>query len=144
MAFTLWALPREASPRLKGLQIAQLSVVGLTIFATFLAAVIPQKHKVFTFGLLYSLIFTSVTTTVLIRKEQAAAKAGALTKDKYAKYQLYKMASAAGLYVLGFVAFLASTSGNEQRKKGESGMWIGGVKVNRYQGWIIWLNIFNW
>jgi len=137
-------LPSDASPRLKALQIAQLSIVFLTMIATFLTAVIPQEHKAFTFGLLYSLIGTSITTTILVRKEQLAALKGALTKDKYVKYQLFKMISAVGIYIIGFIAFLASPGGNHVQKPGEQGLWIHGVKINRYQGWIIWMSIFNW
>jgi hypothetical protein len=138
-------LPDDASPRLKAIHIAQVGIVSLTAIATFLTAVIPQKHKAFTFGLLYSLIFTSITTTILIRKEQLAASKGALTKDKYVKYQLLKMISAVGLYIVGFIAFLASTpKEGDSHKAGEQGLWIGGVKVNRYQGWIMWLHFFNW
>jgi hypothetical protein len=138
-------LPDDASPRLKGLHVAQIGMVLLTMFATLLTAVIPQQHKTFTFGLLYSLIFTSITTTILVRKEQQAAHKGALSKDKFVKYQLLKMISAVGLYIVGFIAFLASTpqKGGPQ-KPGEQGLWLGGVKVNRYQGWIIWMHFFNW
>lgn len=98
----------------------------------------------FTFGLLYSLILTSITTTILVRKEQIRAGNGTLTKDKYVKYQLFKLIAAAGLYVVGFIAFLASSGGNERQRPGEQGLWIGGVKINKWHGMIIWLNIFNW
>jgi hypothetical protein len=137
-------LPDDASPRLKAVQIAQASIVFLTMIATFLAAVIPQKHKAFTFSLLYSLIFTSITTTILVRKEQVAAAKGALTKDKYVKYQLLKMISAVGLYIIGFIAFVATPNGHDTQKVGEQGLWMNGVKVNRYQGWILWMHFFNW
>jgi hypothetical protein len=138
-------LPDDASPRLKAIHGAQIGIVLLTIIATFLTAVIPQKHKTFTFGLLYSLIFTSITTTILVRKEQQAALKGVLSKDKFVKYQLLKMISAVGLYIVGFIAFLASTpSKGDPHRAGEQGLWIGGVKVNRYQGWIMWMHFFNW
>jgi hypothetical protein len=137
-------LPDDASPRLKAVQIAQLSIVILTLIATFLAAVIPQKHKSFTFSLLYSLILTSITTTFLVRKEQLAAATGALTKDKYVKYQLIKMISAVGLYIVGFIMFLATPNGHDTQRMGEQGLWMKGVKVNRYQGWILWMHFFNW
>jgi hypothetical protein len=137
-------LPDDASPRLKAVQIAQASIVFLTMIATFLAAIIPQKHKAFTFSLLYSLIFTSITTTILVRKEQVAAAKGALTKDKYVKYQLLKMISAVGLYIIGFIAFVATPNGHDTQKVGEQGLWMNGVKVNRYQGWILWMHFFNW
>lgn len=101
------------------------------------------RHS-FTFGLLYSLILTSITTTFLIRKEQVRAANGTLGKDKYVKYQLFKIFAAAGLYVVGFVAFLASSGGNDTRKPGEQGLWIGGVKVNKWQGMILWIHFFNW
>ncbi|CAO2654053.1 Nn.00g107860.m01.CDS01 [Neocucurbitaria sp. VM-36] len=136
--------PTAGSTRLRAIQICQLSVVLLTILATLLAAVIPQKHKGFTFGLLYSLILTSITTTFLVRKEQIRAANGTLGKDKYVKYQLFKIIAAAGLYVVGFVAFLASSGGNDTRKPGEQGLWIGGVKVNKWQGMILWIHFFNW
>ncbi|KAH7409905.1 hypothetical protein DE146DRAFT_604301 [Phaeosphaeria sp. MPI-PUGE-AT-0046c] len=138
-------LPADASPRLKAVQIAQISIIFLTMIATFLTAVIPQEHKAFTFGLLYTLIFTSFTTTIILRKEQQAALKGELTKSKYVKYQVIKLASAFGLSIVGFIAFIASTpqEGGKHRA-GEQGLWIGGVKVNRYQGWILWLNFFNW
>ncbi|KAJ4374851.1 hypothetical protein N0V83_001929 [Neocucurbitaria cava] len=135
--------PTAGSTRFRAIQICQLSVVFLTTVATFLAAVIPQKHKAFTFGLLYSLILTSITTTFLIRKEQGRAANGTLGKDKYVKYQLFKIFAAAGLYVVGFVAFLASSGGNDTRKPGEQGLWIGGVKVNKWQGMIFWIHFFN-
>lgn len=142
---TFLGLPANASPRLKAVQIAQLSIVALTMIATFLTAVIPQKHKAFTFGLLSTLIFTSFTTTFILRREQQAARKDELTKSKYVKYQVIKLASAFGLSIVGFICFLAATPHEgEKHKPGEQGLWIGGVKVNRYQGWILWLNFFNW
>lgn len=140
-----FALPRDTSPRLRILQLCQLSITGLTILATFFAAVIPSKHKSFTFGLLYSLILTSFTTTYLVYKEQKCAAQGILSKDKYVKYQLFKIIAAAGLYFVGFIAHLASSSGEKEVKHpGEQGLWIGNVKVNRWQGMILWMNFFNW
>jgi hypothetical protein len=145
MAFTTVWLPADASPRLKALHIGQLSIVLVTVISTFFAAVIPQKHKAFTFGLLYSLILTSITTTFLVRREQVAAKAGVLTTSKFAKYQLFKIGAATGLYVLGFIAFLVTVpTGKDDHMPGMQGLWINGVKVNRYQGWILWMHTFNW
>jgi len=142
---TFLGLPADASPRLKAVQWAQLSIVFLTMIATFLTAVIPQQHKAFTFGLLYTLILSSFTTTIILRKEQQAALKGELTKSKYVKYQVIKLASAFGLSIVGFIAFVASTPQNPERlRPGEQGLVFFGVKVNRYQGWIMWLNFFNW
>jgi hypothetical protein len=141
-----FALPLGASPRLRGLQICQLAVVGLTTICTFLAAVIPSKHKAFTFSLLYSLILTSITTSVLISKEQKAAARGILTKDKYAKYQLWKIIAGFVMYFIGFIAFVASPGG-EGDKSGRThgnGLWIKGVKCNTLHSIILWLNTFNW
>jgi hypothetical protein len=141
----LICLPDDAPRGLKIVQIAQVSIIFLTVIATFLTAVIPQKHKAFTFGLLYSLILTSITTTILVRKEQLAAAKNLLTKDKYAKYQLYKMAAAFALYFVGFIAWLASTpKEQESLRPGENGAVLGGVKINKYQGWIMWMHFFNW
>jgi hypothetical protein len=139
-----FGFPSDASPRLKAIQIAQVVMVLLTMIATFLAAVIPQKHKAFTFSLLYSLIFTSISTTILVRKEQSALATGSLTKDKYAKYQLVKMISAVGFAVVGFILFVITPNGHDTQEKGEQGLWMNGVKVNRYQGWILWMHFFNW
>ncbi|KAF1848763.1 uncharacterized protein K460DRAFT_364735 [Cucurbitaria berberidis CBS 394.84] len=136
--------PSAGSPRLRAIQICQLGIVSLTILATLLTAVIPSKHTAFTFGLLYPLILTSITTTILVRKEQIRALNGTLNKDKYVKYQLFKIIAAAGLYVVGFIAQLVTSSGNEVRKPGEQGLWIGGVKVNKWQGAILWMSFFNW
>jgi hypothetical protein len=139
-----FGFPSDASPRLKAIQIAQVVMVLLTMIATFLAAVIPQKHKAFTFSLLYSLIFTSISTTILVRKEQSALATGALTKDKYVKYQLVKMISAVGFGVFGFIMFVTTPNGNDTEETGEQGLWMNGGKVNRYQGWILWMHFFNW
>ena len=142
---TFLGLPADASPRLKAVQWAQLSIVFLTMIATFLTAVIPQQHKAFTFGLLYTLILSSFTTTIILRKEQQAALKGELTKSKYVKYQVIKLASAFGLSIVGFIAFVASTPQNGERlRPGEQGLVFFGVKVNKYQGWSMWLNFFNW
>ncbi|KAF2823003.1 hypothetical protein CC86DRAFT_300205 [Ophiobolus disseminans] len=138
-------LPDDASPRLKALHIAQASLIMLTIFATFLTAVVPAKRTKFTFGLLYSLIFTAVTNTILLRREQVAASKGLLTKDKYVKYQLFKMLSAVGLYIVGFILWMASCpSGHGDQLPISNGLWLGGVKINRYRGWILWMHFFNW
>ncbi|KAH3953622.1 hypothetical protein HBH53_028040 [Parastagonospora nodorum] len=137
---------RQDAPRgLKIVQTAQASIVVLTVIAAFLTAVIPQKHKTFTFGLLYSLIFTSITTTILVRKERLAAAKNLLTKDKYVKYQMFKIVAAFGMYFIGFILWIASMpKKQESLRKGESGMILGGVKINRYQGWIMWMHFFNW
>ncbi|KAJ4359159.1 hypothetical protein N0V95_002411 [Ascochyta clinopodiicola] len=136
--------PQDASPRLRGLQICQLGVVSLTAVCTFLTAVIPSKHKAFTFSLLYGLILTSITTSILINKEQKAAARGALTKDKYAKYQLWKIGAGFVMNSVGFVAFLVSPGGHDEQKPHENGMWIKGVKINTLQSIILWLSTFNW
>jgi hypothetical protein len=141
-----FTLPRDVSPRLRGLQICQLSVVGVTIVSTFFAAVIPSKHKAFTFSLLYSLILTSITTTFLIYKEQKTAVQGILTKDKYAKYQLYKLLAAFAMGTVGWIMSLALSGGdttNHQPKAG-NGLWLNGVKVNSFHWIIIWTNALNW
>jgi len=138
-------LPNDASPRLKALHIAQVGLITLTILATLLTAVVPSKHTKFTFGLLYSLIFTAITNTILLRKEQVAAAKGLLTKDKYVKYQLFKMISAVGLYIVGFILFVASSpSGNGEQTPVSHGLYLGGVRINRYRGWILWMHFFNW
>lgn len=138
------AFPRNVSPRLRGLQICQLGVVSLTFICSFLAAVLPSKHKAFTFSLLYSLILTSVTTSILINKEQKAAVQGTLSKDKYAKYQLWKIAAGFAIYFIGFIAFVASPGGDEQLGRNENGLVLKGVKINTLQSVIMWLNTFNW
>jgi hypothetical protein len=140
-----FSLPEDAPRGLKVLQIAQASIVALTAIAAILTAIIPQKHKAFTFGLLYSLIFMSMSTSFLLRKEQALARTGTLTKQKYIKYQIFKMVAAFGLSFVGFIMWIASCP-KEQRslKPGESGLILGGVKINRYQGWILWIHTFNW
>ncbi|OAG04055.1 uncharacterized protein CC84DRAFT_1166181 [Paraphaeosphaeria sporulosa] len=133
------------SPRLKALQGAQLGIVALTLLATFLAAVVPHKHKSFTFGLLYPLLLTSASTTFLIAREQRRAREGALTKAKYAKYALLKLAAAFGLGFVGFVLDIATTDGKcDVQRPGETGLWIRCVKVETWQGAILWLNVFNW
>jgi uncharacterized membrane protein len=120
-SFTL-GLPEDASPRLKAAHIAQLGMTALTILATFLTAIIPQKHKLFTFGLLYGLIFSSITTTILVRREQQAART----------------------YIVAFIGFLASTPSKPESHSRSQGLFIGGVHVNKYQGWILWMHFFNW
>jgi uncharacterized membrane protein len=142
-SFTL-GLPEDASPRLKAVHIAQLGMTALTMVAIFLTAIIPQKHKVFTFGLLYGLIFSSITTTILVRREQQAARTGQLTKQKYVKYQVFKMIAAIGMYIVAFIAFLASTPSKPESHSRSQGLYIGGVHINKYQGWILWMHFFNW
>jgi hypothetical protein len=123
----------------------QLGVAGLTVVFTFLTAVIPSKHRAFTFSLLYSLILTSITTSILIHREQKAAAKGLLSKDKYAKYQLWKIAAGFVMGFIAFIAFVVSPGGVEERKRpNENGMWIKGVKINTFQCMIIWLNTFSW
>ncbi|KAH7091569.1 hypothetical protein FB567DRAFT_277226 [Paraphoma chrysanthemicola] len=142
---TFLGLPADASPRLKGVHYAQLGIVSLTMLATFLAAVVPQKHKIFTFGLLYSSILTAISTTVILRREQQSAAKGLLIKNKYMKYQFLKFGAAIGLHIVGFIMFVAITPlGPDNQKRGEQGLWMHGYKVNKYQGWILWLDIFSW
>jgi hypothetical protein len=126
------------------LQICQLSIIGLTGVCTLLAAVVPYKHKAFTFSLLYSLILTSITSGILINKEQKAGLAGTLTKDRYAKYQLWKLLAGFAMYFIGFIGFVASPGGNEHQKGNEQGLWLNGVKCTSLHSSIIWLNVFNW
>ncbi|KAJ4360488.1 uncharacterized protein N0V89_001053 [Didymosphaeria variabile] len=144
---TFLGLPRDASPRLKAIQGCQLAIVSLTIVATFLAAVVSQKHKAFTFGLLYPLILISCSTTFFVFREQRRAREGTLTKDKYVKYQLFKLFAAFGL---AFVAFVLSIVLGEKKVEcdmklpGEQGLWLGCIKVNTWQALILWMNAFNW
>lgn len=140
-----FALGRGTSPKLRILQLCQLSITACTIVAVFLTAVIPSRHKGFTFGLLYSSILTSCTTTFLVHKELRRAAQGTLTKDKYIKYQLLKIFAALGLSVVAFVASAATPKGPvDVKKPGDQGLWIGGIKVNKWQGMILWLVFFNW
>jgi hypothetical protein len=144
MPFSL-GLPRHGSPRLRVIQLCQISIAVLSILATLITLVIPLKYKLFTLSLLYTPILTSITTVFLVVKEQKRAVAGTLSKQKYVKYQLLKMAAAFGMAVVGFVGYLASapTNGDKQHV-GEQGLWLNGIKVNRWQGLILWLNFFNW
>jgi hypothetical protein len=140
-----FSLPADASPRLKVIQGLQLGVTALTILATFLAAVIPHKHKRFTFGLLYPLILISCSTTFLVHRERRRAREGTLTKQKYVKYQLYKIFAAFGLAFVGFIADLFTFDENcDKQRPGETGLWLRCIKVNKWQGAILWLNVFNW
>ncbi|KAH6644295.1 hypothetical protein C7974DRAFT_407985 [Boeremia exigua] len=140
----LLAFPQDASPRLRGLQMCQLGVVSLTTVYVFLAAVIPSTHKAFTFSLLYGLIFTSITTSILINKEQKAAAQGILTKDKYMKYQFWKITAGFVMYFFAFVGFALTPHGNEKLGRNENGLVMNGVKVNNFQSIILWTNTFNW
>lgn len=140
----LLAFPRDASPRLRGLQYCQLGVISLTTVYIFLAAVIPSKHKAFTFSLLYGLILTSVTTSILINKEQKAAAQGLLTKDKYVKYQFWKIAAGFCAYFVAFIGFVATPGGNDKLGRNENGLVMNGVKINAFQSIILWTNTFNW
>lgn len=145
MGFTKFlGLPDDASPRLKAIQTLQLTVVAFTMLATFFAAVVPHKHKAFTFSLLYSLIFSSFSTTFLIRKEQIAAKNGLLAKSKYVRYQLFKMAGAFGGYVLGFMASITVAHGDAELKDGESGFVVNGYRVTGWQSLIMLFSALNW
>ncbi|KAF1968172.1 hypothetical protein BU23DRAFT_515040 [Bimuria novae-zelandiae CBS 107.79] len=140
-----FGLPRDASPRLKVIQGCQLSITALTILATLFAAVIPHKHKRFTLGLLYPLIFVSFSTTFLVRREQRRAREGTLSKQRYVKYQLYKLFAAFGLAFVGFVAdIITSDAQCDTKRPGETGLWLRCIKVNTWQGLILWLNFFNW
>ena len=144
MAF-LFGLPRDASPRLKAIQGLQLSITALTILATFFAAVVPHKHKRFTLGLLYPLIFVSCSTTFLVHREQRRAREGTLTKQRYVKYQLYKLFGGFALAFVGFIADIATSDQNcDAKRPGETGLWLRCIKVNTWQGLILWLNFFNW
>ncbi len=122
----------------------QLGVITLTVVYTLLAAVVPSKHKAFTFSLLYGLILTSITTSILINREQKAAAQGILTKDKYVKYQLLKIAAGFAAYFIGFIGFLASPGGDEKLGRNENGLVMNGVKINTFQSLILWTNTFNW
>ncbi|KAF2437921.1 hypothetical protein P171DRAFT_437529 [Karstenula rhodostoma CBS 690.94] len=138
-------LPHSASPRLKAIQNAQLSIVALTLLATLLAAAIPHNHKPFTLGLLYPLLLTSCSTTFLVLREQRRARDGALTKDTYVKYQLCKLLCAFGLAFVGFVLDAVNSDGKcDEKRPGETGLWLRCVKVNKWQGMILWLHLFNW
>lgn len=141
---TFFTLRGDVSPRLRALQFCQLSVVALTAVYTFLAAVVPSKHKAFTFSLLYGLILTSITTSVLLRKEQKAAAQGILTKDKYAKYQLWKLAAGFAMYFVAFIGFVATPSGNEQLGRNENGLVMNGNKITTFHSIILWTSTFNW
>lgn len=141
---TFFTLRGDVSPRLRALQFCQLSVVALTAVYTFLAAVVPSKHKAFTFSLLYGLILTSITTSILLRKEQKAAAQGILTKDKYAKYQLWKLAAGFAMYFVAFIGFVATPSGNEQLGRNENGLVMNGNKITTFHSIILWTSTFNW
>ncbi|KAL6710612.1 hypothetical protein ACN47E_008660 [Coniothyrium glycines] len=140
-----WNLPSDASPRLKAIQGCQLAIVSLTTLATSLAAIIPQKHKAFTFGLLYPLILTSCSTTFLVLREQRRVREGTLSKQRYVRYQLFKLFAAFGLSFVGFfLDFFTSDDNCDAKRPGENGLWIRCIKVNKWQGMIMWLNFFNW
>jgi hypothetical protein len=135
---------QESIPRTL-IQGAQLALVSLTLLATFLAAVIPHKHKAFTFGLLYPLILTSCSTTFFVFREQRRAREGTLTKNKYVKYQLFKLFAAFGLAFVGFVLDIVTSDTNcDKQRPGETGLWLRCIKVNTWQGVILWMNVFNW
>ncbi|KAF1830378.1 hypothetical protein BDW02DRAFT_507669 [Decorospora gaudefroyi] len=144
MPFT-FDLPRDTSPRLRILQLCQTGIAALTVIATLITIVVPHKYKLLTLSLLYTPILTSITTILFVVKEQKRAVAGTLTKQKYAKYQMLKMTSAFGMSVVGFIAYLATAPVVEDKSHaGEQGMWLNGIKVNKWQGLMLWLNFFNW
>ncbi|KAG9190433.1 hypothetical protein G6011_08521 [Alternaria panax] len=138
-------LPSDASPRLRIIQGCQIAIAALTVFALFITLVFPVQRKLFTLSLLYTPILTSITTIFLIVREQRRAVAGTLSKQKYVKYQLFKMAAAFGMSIVGFIGHVASTpTDGDAHHTGEQGLWISGVKINKWQGLLLWLNFFNW
>jgi len=137
--------PSSTSPRLHILQLSQLSIAALSLLAAVITIVLPLNHKLFTLSLLYTPLLTSITTVYLVRREKKRATAGTLSKQKYVKYQLFKMAAAIGLSVVGFVAHLLSVpAAGQGQKTGERGLWINGVRVNTWMGLMLWINFFNW
>ena len=98
----------------------------------------------FTFSLLYSPILTSITSTILIRKERDRAAKGTLTKYKYIQYQVCKILAAMVLSFGGFIGFLATPEGDDVDHAGENGTWMSGVKLNDFHGKILWLSFYNW
>jgi hypothetical protein len=138
-------LPRDASPRLRIIQSCQIAIAALTLLAVFITLVLPDKRKLFTLSLLYTPILTSITTVFLICREQKRAIDGTLSKQKYVKYQLFKMAAAFGMSIIGFIGHIASTPAQgDAHYAGERGLWISGIKINTWQGMLLWLNFFNW
>jgi hypothetical protein len=138
-------LPRDASPRLRIIQGCQITIAALTILALFITLIFPVQRKLFTLSLLYTPILTSITTIFLIVREQRRAAAGTLSKEKYVKYQLFKMAAAFGMSIIGFIGHVASTPAEgDEHRVGEQGLWISGIKINKWQGLLLWLNFFNW
>ncbi|RMZ69656.1 hypothetical protein GMOD_00006495 [Pyrenophora seminiperda CCB06] len=137
--------PAHISPRLHILQISQLSIAALSLVAALATLVLPFKDKLFTLSLLYTPLFTSITTVYLVRREKKRAAVGTLSKQRYVKYQLFKMAAAICLSVVGFIAHLASVpAAGEGQKTGERGMWINGVKITTWMGFMLWIGFFNW
>jgi hypothetical protein len=138
-------LPRDTSPRLRIIQGCQVTIAALTILALLITLIFPFQRKLFTLSLLYTPILTSITTVFLIVREQRRAVAGTLSKQKYVKYQLLKMAAAFGMSIVGFIGHVASTPAEgDAHRAGEQGLWISGVKINKWQGLLLWLNFFNW
>jgi hypothetical protein len=139
-------LPQTASPRLRILQHTQVGIACLTALLTLITILLPLSHKLFTLSLLYTSILTSITTVLFVVKEQKRAQAGTLSKQKYVKYQLLKMASAFGMSVIGFIGYLASAPSvdGENKHVGEQGLWINGIKINKWQGLLLWVSFFNW
>jgi hypothetical protein len=125
-------LPRDASPRLRIIQSCQIAIAALTLLAVFITLVLPDKRKLF-------------TLSFLICREQKRAIDGTLSKQKYVKYQLFKMAAAFGMSIIGFIGHIASTPAQgDAHYAGERGLWISGIKINTWQGMLLWLNFFNW
>ncbi|KAI4614005.1 hypothetical protein J4E80_006695 [Alternaria sp. BMP 0032] len=139
------ALPRDASPRLRIIQNCQMGIALLAVVAAFFTLVIPSERKFFTLSLVYTPLLTSITTVYLVRREQRRAVAGTLSKQRYIKYQCFKMAAAIGMSIIGFIGHVASTPAKgDVHFAGERGLWISGVKINTWQGLLLWLNFFNW
>ncbi|KAI4667021.1 uncharacterized protein J4E79_001702 [Alternaria viburni] len=138
-------LPRDASPRLRIIQNCQMGVAVLAVVAAFFTLVIPSERKFFTLSLLYTPLLTSITTVYLVRREQRRAVAGTLSKQRYIKYQCFKLAAAIGMSIIGFIGHIASTPAKgDAHFAGERGLWISGIKINTWQGLLLWLNFFNW
>ncbi|CAA9957160.1 hypothetical protein P3342_000906 [Pyrenophora teres f. teres] len=138
--------PATTSPRLHILQVSQLSIAALSLVAFVITLVLPLNHKLFTLSLLYTPLLTSITTVYLVRREKGRLADGTLSKQKYVKYQLFKMAAAIGLSVVGFIGHLASAphGAGQGQKTGERGTWINGVRINTWMGLMLWINFFNW
>ncbi|RAR10730.1 hypothetical protein DDE82_001121 [Stemphylium lycopersici] len=140
-------LSPTTSIRLRILQYAQLSIAALAPLFFLTTLILPVSHKLFTLSLLYTPLLTSLTTVFFIAREQKRAAAGTLTRQKYAKYQLLKMAAAFGMSFVAFIAGVASAPAEGEqdvKRPGEQGLWISGVKIGVWQGLLMWLGVFNW